>query len=340
MAGTKVKKYYWLKLKESFFREREVKKMRRLENGAVYTIIYLKMQLLSLKNEGCLIFEGTEDSMFEQLALELDEDEAMIKETIDFSIKNTLLEIDGDEYFLTRVPEVIGVETDKAELMRRKRAKDKNTENSNNVTDELPPVTDSYHDVTGSNAPVTNCYTEKEKRVKEKIEDLKKEKYQESDSELDSDLNINLLAQQLEQKRLAKIAEVNKHTKPVKSLEPLVIQSIPPPPSKKSDISLSDEDIIYFMYAWSNMNISPPIKELTQKQIQKLDENITRFKGDGENSLDAICNLIDNITDSNYLLGETEHKFKLILNWVLKAENWEKIINGEYCSWDESESED
>ena len=45
------KKYYWLKLKNDFFTSKEMKKLRKIAGGDTYTIIYLKLQLLSLQNE-------------------------------------------------------------------------------------------------------------------------------------------------------------------------------------------------------------------------------------------------------------------------------------------------
>ena len=40
------KKYYWLKLKEGFFEQKIIKKLRKIAGGDTYVIIYLKMQLL------------------------------------------------------------------------------------------------------------------------------------------------------------------------------------------------------------------------------------------------------------------------------------------------------
>ena len=67
------KKYYWLKLKDDFFTQPKIKKLRRIAGGDTYTIIYLKMQLLSLKNEGRLLWEGTEDNFVDEIALCIDE---------------------------------------------------------------------------------------------------------------------------------------------------------------------------------------------------------------------------------------------------------------------------
>jgi predicted phage replisome organizer len=137
------KKYYWLKLKDDFFMTREVKKLRRIAGGDTYTIIYLKLQLLSIKREGLIMYEGTESSLTEQLALELDEDEDNVKMTVAFLQANKLIEqLSEDEYLLNKVPESIGSETGAAERMRRMREK------RNIVTPQLQPV--------------TKCYTEKE----------------------------------------------------------------------------------------------------------------------------------------------------------------------------------
>ena len=68
------KKYYWLKLMNDFFTQPRIKKLRKIAGGDTYTIIYLKLQLLSLKNNGVLIFEEIEDNVIEELALTIDEE--------------------------------------------------------------------------------------------------------------------------------------------------------------------------------------------------------------------------------------------------------------------------
>lgn len=152
------KKYYWIRLKTDFFKSLAMKKLRRIAGGDTYTIIYLKLQLLSADTEGVLYYEGIENSFAEEVASLLDEDEDNVKITLQFLESVGLLEQkSADEYLLTEVPFIVGSETDKAQLMRAKRARDKQNllKSSNNVTAELPPVTE--------------CYTEREKE-KEKRE--------------------------------------------------------------------------------------------------------------------------------------------------------------------------
>ena len=76
------KKYYWLKLKADFFTSRAMKKLRRIAGGDTYTIIYLKLQLLSLKDEGLLYYEGVEPTFYEEMALALDEELVDVTNTI------------------------------------------------------------------------------------------------------------------------------------------------------------------------------------------------------------------------------------------------------------------
>ena len=62
------KRYYWLKLKENFFNQKEIKRLRRLAGGDTFTIIYLKLLLLSLKAEGKIYFDGVGNDFIETLS--------------------------------------------------------------------------------------------------------------------------------------------------------------------------------------------------------------------------------------------------------------------------------
>ena len=119
-----MKKFYWLKLKNDFFSDKAIKKLRRIAGGDTYTIIYLKMQLLSLANEGKLYYEGVEDAFYKELALDLDEEEENVHATIIFLESVGLIEkMNDEEYLLTAVPFLIGKESESAERVRRFREK-------------------------------------------------------------------------------------------------------------------------------------------------------------------------------------------------------------------------
>ena len=162
------KKYFWLKLKDNFFKQKSIKKLRKMAGGDTFTIIYLKMQLLSLTNEGKLYYEGIEDNFVEELALELDENVEDIQMTVLYLQKNNLIEFGElpDEYILPEVIGSIGSETAAASRMRKMRENKKLAlENkSNNVTPKLQQVTNSY----------TEIEINKEKDIEKDIEREKK----------------------------------------------------------------------------------------------------------------------------------------------------------------------
>ena len=120
------KRYYWLKLKEDFFNDIRMKRLRKISAGSTYTIIYLKLLLLSLKDEGKLYFEKVDDTFIQEMSLIIDETEDDIMLTLQYLQKVGLLEvISEDEYFLTELPSLIGSETDWAAKKRKYREQQK-----------------------------------------------------------------------------------------------------------------------------------------------------------------------------------------------------------------------
>lgn len=117
------KRYYWLKLREDFFRQKDIKKLRQIAGGDTYTIIYLKMLLRSLENEGRLYYDGVEDDFPGELALDIDETVENVNVTISYLIaRGILVQQSSDEYEITTAAEMTGSETASAERKRRSRA--------------------------------------------------------------------------------------------------------------------------------------------------------------------------------------------------------------------------
>ncbi len=138
------KKYFWLKLKNDFFTQPKIKKLRRIAGGDTYTIIYLKMQLLSLKNDGRLFYEGIEDDFPEEIALTIDEDPENVRVTVQYLLSQGLMEnCSESEYVMTETQNLIGSETDSARRVRKSRERK----------------------ALQCNTDVTNCNTEIEKEI-------------------------------------------------------------------------------------------------------------------------------------------------------------------------------
>ena len=92
------KRFYWLKLSDDFFRQKEIKQLRRIAGGDLYTIIYLKMLLCSMDTGGKLYYEGISDDFASELALDIDEEVENVRVTIQFLIsKGILIETTVDD---------------------------------------------------------------------------------------------------------------------------------------------------------------------------------------------------------------------------------------------------
>lgn len=162
-------KYYWLKLKEDFFDDKVIKYLRKLPEGPTLVIIYLKMQLKSLKAEGFLRYDGILPTCEEELALVLDESPMLVTGAINALVKMGVVERwENDVLYMKAMQELIGTETASAARVRKHREMKK-------VQEEGAKMLHSNAFALQCNADVTNCNTEieidKRDRDREEIEE-------------------------------------------------------------------------------------------------------------------------------------------------------------------------
>lgn len=175
------KQYYWLKLMKDFFQQPKMKKLRRIAGGAIYTVIYLKMQLLSLEDGGHLHYEGIEKDFAEEIALTIDEDVENVKFVLLYLQQQGLIEeIGSNEYVLPEAVKCIGGESESAKRMRSLRQRQAAALLPEKASHCDGNVTESDGDVTSSDADVRLCDTEidieKEKDKEIETEKIKREK--------------------------------------------------------------------------------------------------------------------------------------------------------------------
>ena len=163
-------KYYWLKLKEDFFDDKVVKYLRKLPEGPTLVIIYLKMQLKSLKTEGFLRYDGILPTCEEELALVLDESPMLVTGAINALEKMGVVERwDNDVLYMKAMQSLIGSETESAARVRKHRELKKLQGNALALQ---------------SNSAVTRCNTEIERREKrEEIEIREKREDRETEGD-------------------------------------------------------------------------------------------------------------------------------------------------------------
>lgn len=164
------KRYFWLKLPKNFFTDKAIKRMRKIAGGDTYTIIYLKMLLAAMQQDGKLFYEGIEDDIYNEIALEIDEDPENVKVAVNYLVNVGYVVMDPDGVTMERLPEMIGSEGASAERMRKSRAKKAAALGAGSP----PKIGQNNEKVSHCDASVTNSDTEKE-REKEKDIDTERE---------------------------------------------------------------------------------------------------------------------------------------------------------------------
>ena len=130
------KKYFYLKLKDSFFSSEEMLVLESVPDGMIYQNIYLRMCLLSLKNEGALTFKNMLPYDLKMLATVLRVDIAQMKMALElFEQLGLVTKTDNEVLFMSDIQALIGQSSTEAERIARYR---KRIADSNNVTEMLP----------------------------------------------------------------------------------------------------------------------------------------------------------------------------------------------------------
>lgn len=173
------KRYYWLKLPKNFFEDKAIKRLRQIAGGDTYTIIYLKMLLKSMEDDGKLFYEGIEDTICDEIALDINESADDVQVTMNYLEKKGLLVVTDSEVELPRLTEMVGSESAVTERVRKHR--------------EAQKLLQCNASVLQGNTIETKCNTEKEiekEKSREDTEiDTKKKKKKSALAELDGMIN-------------------------------------------------------------------------------------------------------------------------------------------------------
>ena len=142
------KKYYFLKLSTSFFKDKAIKKLRKLPGGDTYALITLEIFLEALENDNRIYYDGIEDSFAKELALSIDENPEAVQIAVDFLLSyGWLIEENPETYYTPKGAEMSGQMSARTE--RRHRAQ------SDKLTAECPQdvrrLTDNVRNIRNRN---------------------------------------------------------------------------------------------------------------------------------------------------------------------------------------------
>lgn len=174
------KKYYWLKLPKDFFERKEVKLLRKLENGALYVLIYQKILLNALETDGEIYFDHLTDTPEEELALSINEEVEDVRNVLKFLLDKQLVTFSEDTYLIEHFATLVGKEANSTERVRAHRER-KKQESLHETENELQ---ETFHETKGN---TEKRREEIEKNRKEEEEERKKEINKNKDKDKEQD---------------------------------------------------------------------------------------------------------------------------------------------------------
>ncbi len=144
------KKYYFLKLKEDFFDQREIVVLEGSKDGVLYVNILLKLYLKSLQHNGKLLLNERTPLSAEMIALLTRHEVGTVERAMRAFMQLGLVAVQEDDiYYMPEIEQMTGKGSSDAERKaryRRQKAEektplleDKNTDMGQNW-DNVPPV--------------------------------------------------------------------------------------------------------------------------------------------------------------------------------------------------------
>ena len=113
------KKYYYMKLKESFYDYEEMIVLENMPDGYLYSNILLKLYLRSLKNDGCLIFKSVVPYTPSMLAKVIRHNVRVVEKALKIFIDLGLIEIlDNGAIYMSNIQNYIGSSSSEADRQR------------------------------------------------------------------------------------------------------------------------------------------------------------------------------------------------------------------------------
>lgn len=123
MAEDKQKRFYWMRLKEDFFEQHEIRVIEGMENGKEYVLFYLKLMVESIRHEGRLRFKDTIPYNEKMLSSLTGTNIDIVRSAMKVLIELQLCELlDDQTIYLSEVEKLIGSETAEAQKKREQRA--------------------------------------------------------------------------------------------------------------------------------------------------------------------------------------------------------------------------
>ena len=173
-------KYYWLKLKQDFFKRHDIKIIASMKNGIDYVVFYMKLMLESLNHDGRLRFSNTIPYNEEMLSIITETNVDIVRSAIKVFEQLKMVEIlDDGTYYMHEVEKLTGSAANNDNAKRQQRYRE---------SQKRLALSESTTSVTKNNATVTGNVTKSNERQSIEIE---KEIEKDIEKETDKEREIN-----------------------------------------------------------------------------------------------------------------------------------------------------
>ena len=135
------KRYYWYKMKTDFFEEMIIKFLKKQKKGDTMILLFQKIMLCSLKNDGYIYYKRMFPTFAEELALAIGAKPDIIRDLLDILIKFEAIEkVDENTYYIKMIENCVGSETDSARIKRQQRSTAESGQCPDNVRNCPPEI--------------------------------------------------------------------------------------------------------------------------------------------------------------------------------------------------------
>lgn len=129
------KRYYYLKLEEDYFSNKVQKALRKLPSGSDMCLCYLKMQLLGLRTNGILVYDGIYETFEQEIAEEISENESIVQLTLGMLRKwGLVIDEANNQIYMQEMQGRFGSTSDVAQRVAKHREKQKKLHCNESVT--------------------------------------------------------------------------------------------------------------------------------------------------------------------------------------------------------------
>ena len=289
------RKFFWLKLKEDFFKRNDIRVIESMDNGKEYVLFYLKLLLESISHEGMLRFSDTIPYSEKMLSTITNTNVDIVRSALKVLKELNLIEIYDDKtLYMSEINKMIGSENSSAERVRKFRERSKTSQCDALVTKCDDNLSQSDEKALQSNTSALQCNNKT--------------------------LQCNADLLQSNTSALHCNIEIEKEIDTEKELE--LEQDKPAAVEKNSESCLFTE----IKRLWNEICVSyPQLQDIEGARKKAVSERWEQHK-----SLDTFRELFEKAEASDFLKNASNRGWKADFDWLMKAGNFEKALSGKY----------